>query len=157
MSRTELGAKLEGLLEDHRVLRALLGEFETFLKEPRPEIGVKGFHTWAATFSEYLVKLHDKLFRHFRDEDRAELPERLAVNFPQAADRLARLTEEHGEILAELRLLVSASMGYSEGKPPADPRLRLRAKALLARLARHEEIETDLMQEIVNRDYGTGD
>ena len=146
---------LKEALDEHQELRGIVAALEMFLELPRPEIGQKGYHTWASDLSGRLMGLHDKLFRHFRSEEEGGLLEELSSMNPRASGRIDALEGQHGEILEGIRTVMSASMRYSEGKEPADPRLRLRVKKVLELASEHERVETELIQELLYSDLGT--
>lgn len=155
MAEQTARSTLKDALEEHHELRGMVAALEDFLEMPRPEIGQKGYHTWASELSGRLVALHDRLFRHFRSEEEGGLMEELSDLNPRASTRIRLLEGEHGQILEGLRETMSASMRYSEGKEPADPRLRQRVRRILEQTAEHERIETDLIQELLYSDLGT--
>ncbi len=95
------------------------------------------------------------MFRHFRKEDQEGLLEDLALRHPTESERIEGLQREHQEILDEIRELMKATLEYSEGKSPEDPRLRQRVHHTLDRLARHERAETELMTRVEYDDLGT--
>jgi len=144
----------EVVLEDHEQMRALLVDFEAFLGRPRPPIGEVGYHTWGSELAQRLVTLHDRLFRHFRREEEGGLFDELRTQHPRAAPRLKRCLDEHPAILSGLRELMDEALGYSQGEEPMDPRLRRRVGAVLRRLERHEEYETELVMRLSMRDLG---
>jgi len=156
MAETRTRAIFEQILEDHEALRSMIADLRAFLEDKRPEIGQRGFHTWAADLSHRLVSLHDKIFRHFRAEDQEGLMDDLAMRHPSAAARIENLNKEHDDILLNLRNLMSATLRYSEGKSPRDPRLRKRMLSLLDQLNEHERTETDLILNVEYNDLGEG-
>lgn len=145
---------LEKCLRQHEEVRELIQEVRGFLEEPRPRIGVKGYHTWAAGLAEHLLTLHDKLFRHFRDEEQDGVMEELILRNPGASNRIDALEKDHGGMLQEIRLLMDATMVYSEGKEPPDVRLRRRTLGILERLAEHEAAENELIASVEYMDLG---
>lgn len=145
---------LKEALEEHQELRASVADLEDFLEKPRPRIGQKGYHSWASNLSTRLVGLHDMLFRHFRSEEEGGLMEELSAMHPRAAAKIESLEGEHGQILEGIRDVMSACLRYSEGKEPADPRLRMRVKKVLEQTAEHERVETELIQELLYSDLG---
>jgi len=145
---------LKDALQEHQELRENVSQLESFLDLPRPEIGQKGYHTWSSDLAVRLVALHDKLFRHFRTEEEGGLMDELSRMHPRAATKIDKLESEHSEILEGLRNVMSAALRYSEGKMPADPRLRQRVKKVLAKASKHEQIETEMIQELVYSDLG---
>lgn len=159
MTQTPLPKKawLDRVLHDHVELKKGLSELRDFLDEPRPEIGMRGYHTWAAACSARLVELHDKLFRHFRFEEQdGILRDQLRVH-PRAQSKVEAIEAEHVEMLTQLRGILSDVLVYSEGKPPADSRIRQRIVAVMDQLQAHEEAEMDLIQRVMYREVGAGD
>jgi len=150
-------AWLGQVLKDHGELMRLLTEFREFLVAPRPEIGIQGSHTWAATCACQLVDLHEKLFRHFRFEEQDGVLRDLAEYNPRALPEVEALEQEHPEMLEQLRVLVSDVLKYSEGQPPEDSRIRGRISGVLDQLAQHEKVEMELIQRVANREIGEGD
>lgn len=143
---TRSGREAKKVLDEHVELRALLKELQGYLLEPRPEIGVVGSHTWAAGLSKKLTHLHDKLFRHFRREERSGIFDDIKEHHPWAHDKVDEMIAQHPVILEELRKLVHSTLNYSQGTAPRDPRLRKRLETLMRSLSLHEEQETDLIQ-----------
>jgi uncharacterized protein YdhG (YjbR/CyaY superfamily) len=148
---------VDEMLAEHRELHKSIDEVRAFLAEPRPEVGTKGSHTWAAKLSQYLVALHDQLFRHFRAEEQDGMMRDLAERFPRAWKRVEHMVGEHATILAEMRGLMNSAMEYAEGISPSDPRLRQQLTSVLDELKAHEEAEIDLLQRMYYNDIGTGD
>ena len=144
-------------LREHQELREMLGDLRAFTRTPRPDVGAKGSHSWAANLSSRLVVLHDRLFRHFREEEKNGAFDEILRQYPRASRQIRKLSKEHGTIIGSLRELTTDAMLYSEGKEPEDPKLRIRLLALLNELDRHERIETDLIQRLVYQDLGAGD
>jgi hypothetical protein len=148
---------LEQVMQEHRDLSELVGELQRFLDQPRPDIGEKGFHTWAANLSERLVRLHDKLFRHFRHEEEGGMQEELLQRHPRAERQIGEVMGEHPEMLAEIRALMLDALSYSEGTVPPEPALRQRLLRILDQLHKHEQAETELIQRLEYRDIGSLD
>ncbi|MCP4204488.1 MAG: hypothetical protein GY769_21470 [bacterium] len=145
------------VLEEHRELRAKKTYLRDFLRQPRPETGKSGAHTWAAELARQLVSLHDELFRHFRFEEEGGMVEEIEVRHPRATTTIERLVGEHPEMLRDLRKLMDAALRYSEGREPEDPLLRHRVAVLLDQLERHEMEENGLIQDLEVQDLGLGD
>lgn len=156
---TETGLRewVDDVLEQHKHLRAVVADLESFLDAPRPDTGIKGAHSWAVEISQRLLSLHDELFRHFRFEEEVDLIEENLASHPEAARKIRRVLSEHPAMLAELRAIVSDVLSYSEGVSPEDPRIRRRIQALLAEFHRHEEEENHLFQRLEYRDTGAAD
>lgn len=156
MPRGRIKIEVETALEDHKVLKERVGELSRFVEQPRPPLGEKGSHTWAAGLTERLVGLHDLLFRHFRHEEQSRIFEELAEQHPNHAAGLESLKSDHGKMLTALRDLTSASLTYSEGTAPGDPRLRRRVEEFLRQAGEHERRETELFQDLHLTDIGRG-
>ena len=163
MTTTKVGksrtndTSLDEVLEQHRELVRMIDELRAFLDQPRPDVGEKGSHTWAAGLTERLTRLHDNVYRHFRHEERSGFLDELVVRRPTATRAVEVLRQEHDRILGDFRAIVGAALVYSEGKMPASPRLRQWTLSVLDRLANHELEETDLFQRILYEDLGAAD
>ena len=145
------------VLEEHRELRGKVTELRQFLDNPRPEVGKRGSHTWAAGLSQQLVMLHDQLFRHFRFEDEGGLVEEISFRHPRAANAIQELCGDHAQMLRRLRGLMGEALDYSEGRTPEDPALRHHVSDLLDHLEEHEREETDLIERLEFEDIGAAD
>ena len=153
----EVNTRFDTVLEQHTELRSLTGELRKFLEKPRPEIKTPGSHTWASILVGMLTQLHDKLFRHFREEEHSGFLDELSEYHPHALHAIEALRSEHDRFLADLRAILGSALIYSEGKPQAQTRLRRWTTSVLDRLAIHEREETELFQEVHYHDLGTGD
>jgi Hemerythrin HHE cation binding domain len=153
----EVGTGIDRIIDEHKELRRMTGALRTFLDAPRPLIGAQGAHTWASDLAEQLVKLHDKVFRHFRDEESSGVFEEICREKPQAGRAIEVLCKDHDRMLADLRALLGAAMVYSEAKTPEDQRLRRWTLSILSQLEQHEQDETELIQKAFCIDLGAGD
>lgn len=147
----------EEVLEQHRELNQMVSDLRLFLLQPRPDVGQKGCHVWAAELAARLVTLHDSLFRHFRFEEEGGMVEDVALRHPRASDAIDGIVAEHPVMLRELRRLMTATLTYSEGHSPEDPTLRGRVGKLLDCLEKHERNETELLQCLESQDLGAMD
>jgi hypothetical protein len=154
VSKEKTKEAFEEALREHSELRDSIEEMRKFLEGPRPEIGQKGYHTWASDLSGRLVGLHDKLFRHFRNEEETGVLKDLERLAPQATSKISAFEGEHGEILAGVRDVMNATLSYSVGEEPLDPKLRQRIRMILDQTAEHERAETDLIQDLLYSDLG---
>mgnify|MGYP001354203284 CR=1 FL=1 len=153
----EVSSGVDKIVDEHRELRIMTAAWRAFLAPPRPQIGAPGAHTWAADLAEQLLKLHDKVFRHFRHEERSGVLEEIGRLNPQAAAAVEVLSRDHDRMLADLRALLGAAMIYSEAKTPEDSRLRRWTLSILSHLEQHEHEETALLQQTFCLDLGLGD
>jgi len=147
----------EQVRREHEEFKTMIAVIREFTEQPRPGLGDPQGHAWAVDLSKLLVSLHDKLVSHFHHEEQGGLFESLADREPGSIRQVELLKGEHGEILGEVRELMSGALKYSEGAPGDDPHLRQRVTAVLDRLGAHEIAETELMQTVEYRDLGTGD
>jgi len=150
-------ATFDQVAQQHEEIHGIVAEIRLFLETPRPDVGEKGAHSWSTNLSEHLLLLHDKLYRHFRDEERTGFLGELNRAFPRASRAIDALCKEHDWILRNLGSLLSASICYSAGRAPENPQLRRWALSLVEHLERHEREETDLYQRLQYEDLGVGD
>ena len=136
------------VLEEHRQLNAMVAELRLFLDEPRPAVGQKGAHRWSTKLTRRMVRLHDALFLHFREEEEGGMMEDLTEAHPRVTGEVETLVADHEEILRGLRRCTAGAMEYSEGREPADAGLRRRLARILDCLHEHERVETDLIQRL---------
>lgn len=148
---------IETVLEEHRLLRAMIGDLRLFLEAPRPEVGQKGAHVWSTELTRRLVKLHDALFRHFREEEQGGMMEELTEAHPRATEAVESLVHDHVDILKNLRRCMTAAMEYADGVKPANTALRRRLIDILDCLHEHEIAETDLIQRLEYEMIGAAD
>ena len=128
-----------------------------FLDRPRPGVRDPAAHDWATSLYRQLVELHETVSRAKRTVDERETLTKLALAHPRASRKLERVRRERDANLCDLRAIVNASMVYAEANQPPNPRLRIWTRSVLTRMARHEQEETALIQELVQTDVGTGD
>jgi hypothetical protein len=154
---TKIERPFEAIHQEHEELRKIICELREYLKLPRPQVGETGYQRWSGGLSERVVRLHDRISRHFHREDKEEMLEKLARQHPRATRVTEKLQHDHTEILVELRHLAMASLRYEDGKTPEDPRLRRRLISVLDHLLRHEKEETELMVAVEYEDLGVSD
>lgn len=157
MSDLQAPPWFQQVLEEHRELHRTVAGIREFLQLPRPEPGETGAHAWAARLSKSLVAFHDELFRHFRFEDEGGMAEDIARRHPRAAAAAEQLSNEHTEILSEVRLLMNETLTYSQAGSSTELSLRRRVTAVLDRLGQHERSEIDMIQSLETDDLGIGD
>jgi len=97
------------------------------------------------------------LYRHFTYESGSGLFDDLKLAHPRAEKIIDELEAQHPHLLQEVRDLVHASLGYSQGEAPANPRLRKRLAETLQQLREHEEREGELMIKLNAWDIGNVD
>jgi iron-sulfur cluster repair protein YtfE (RIC family) len=147
----------EQVLAEHREFKTTNENLREYLERPRPPVGEDGHHRWAAELSKRLAELHDKLVLHFRHEEQDGFFQSLTSISPGAERQVQKLSEEHIDMLAEVRALMSTTLHYSEGHRPAEPHMRRRLVDFLDQLNAHELEETDLLQRLQYRVLGAGD
>jgi hypothetical protein len=135
----------------------LHSQLTEFLDRPRPGVRDPDAHDWATSLYRQLVELHETVSRAKRTVDERETLTKLALAHPRASRKLERVRRERDANLCDLRAIVNASMVYAEANHPPNPRLRTWTRSVLTRMARHEQEETALIQELVQTDVGTGD
>lgn len=145
------------VLEEHRQLNAMVADLRLFLDEPRPAVGEKGAHAWSTRLTRHLVRLHDALYLHFREEEEGGMMEELTEAHPRATGAVEGLMSDHETILRGLRRCTAGAMEYSEGREPADAALRRRLVRILDCLHEHETAETRLIQRLEYEMVGAAD
>lgn len=144
------------LIERHE-LRDLSRELIDYLSNPRPDVEHPEAHGWASGLYGQLTRLHEKVTESFRCEESTAMLEKLTERYPRAAQKLDQLQQERRRHFDKLRRLVDATMRYAEADPPDEANLRERTRSLLESIVRHEQQTTDLIQDLVSVDVGTGD
>ena len=153
---TKIQTSFEKTLEEHRELRRMAEGLREYLEAPRPGVGTEEAHGWASGLSAKLVTFHDRVYRHFHEEESGLFDDMIAAD-PRSARAAKTLRAEHEEILASLRTLLDSTLVYGEQRAPDDPKLRRLTRELLERFDRHEIEENDLIQRLTLEDLGTGD
>jgi len=142
---------------EHRELTARTRNLKSFLKKERPAVASKDSYRWAASLSEHLLRMHNRLAQHYATEEGSGLFEELAERFPRAGPGIDRLVAEHERNLTDLRCLIDETLLYAEGRPPKNARLRNRVGSLLSRMTTHENREMELRQRLYNEELGAAD
>jgi hypothetical protein len=145
------------VVEQHDELRDIIQQLKRFLEPPRPKIGETGYHTWASALAENLTHLHDKLFRHFREEERSGFLDELERQNPSAVRAVETLRRDHDRLLADIRAVLGSALIYAEGKIPENPALRRWTLSILDQLLEHEHEETELLQRVLYEELGHAD
>jgi len=144
-------------LGSHRRVLELHSKLTDFLARPRPGVQDPEAHHWATSLYRQLVELHETASRTKRTIEERETLSRLALAHPRAARKLERIRRDRDRNFCDLRAIVNASMVYAEASQPPNPRLRTWTRSVLTRMARLEQDETTLIQELIQTDVGTGD
>ena len=148
---------LEQVLQDHRELREIVIKLREFCGRPRPEVDAREAPAWASELAQRLVKFHDRVYRHFDEEEGSGFLDSISQTFPHASRSVDALKEQHQSLLADLRSLINAAIVYAENRTPDGPRLRQRTHRLLDEFEQHEHAETELAQKLITEDLGCGD
>ncbi|MDH5492329.1 MAG: hemerythrin domain-containing protein, partial [Myxococcales bacterium] len=112
---------------------------------------------WLGALADLLDRLQEDLRAHFALEERDDLYRKVPSQVPRFAERLACLEKEHGEILGALDEIRAKERALVE---PGAEALRGHAEAILAviaKLRRHESLETEILLRIDWEDLGRGD
>ncbi len=142
---------------EHRQLVQAIEETKEIVKQPRPEAGSDASLGWGSSMVQQLTRLHDRISRHFRSEEKSEFLEELSPRRPHVARSIEMLQQDPELILGDLQAIREAAVIYAEGKEPDEPQLRRRTLAVLDRIAHHEHAETELLQRALYEDRGTAD
>ncbi len=95
------------------------------------------------------ARLHDSLCKHFDLEEDGGYLEPVLNKRPELSPKVARLQQQHGEILVALKRLE----GRSQEEAPLED-LQAGVLRLLDFIAKHEEEETSLLQQTLLEDLG---
>jgi len=144
-------------LGSHRRVLELHSKLTAFLDRPRPGVRDPDAHHWATSLYRQLVELHETVSQTKRAVEKHETLTKLALAHPRAARKVERVRRDRDRNLCDLRAIVNASMVYAEANQPPNPRLRTWTRSVLTRMARHEQEETTMIQELIQTDVGTGD
>jgi len=137
----ELIHQAEGILDEHRRLHAYLERVEAALVFPRP---ARAAADWLAGLASSLGELGPFLRAHFGREEEEGLFDRIQATWPHAARACERLQGEHRILLARLERLQAESEARSLAEEALDA-LVAGVRSLLKDLARHEELENELL------------
>jgi DNA-binding FadR family transcriptional regulator len=150
-------AQFEDILVEHRELRGMAEDLRAFCELPRPDVEAEEAITWASELSQRLVRFHDRIYRHFHEEESSGFLEEFRQAYPNFSRSVEALENDHETVLRELRAVLDAAMLYAENKAPDRPNLRQQTLAILERFEQHEHEETDLIQRLISEDIGVGD
>jgi hypothetical protein len=153
----EVKTSFDKVLEEHRELKEMIGQLRKYLQLAPPEVEERADHAWASGMAERLTKLHSKVSRHFRDEEESGFLDELVRHYPRTTYAAGKFRQDHGQILSEIRTILSEAMIYDEGRSTERSQLQQRAFSLLDRLLRHEQEENDLFHRTHTDDLGSGD
>jgi iron-sulfur cluster repair protein YtfE (RIC family) len=129
------------VLDEHRSLRALLGQLEDTLAHP-PEAAERP--GWIGTLGETLEDLRGKLEKHFRSEEENGFFEEIETSWPNASARCDLLKQEHGTLLAHLDEVLAGTIARPTADAPFQT-LVVRTCSLIKDLTHHEERENELL------------
>lgn len=136
----------------HDVIHRVMALEEVLSRSPKPAV------EWLAALAQELGELHDLLHAHFDDERQGELYGDLPERFPQYAPSLARLAEEHDELLARTDALLQKVEGLGSNTEVWRLReLNARGQLLAAILRRHEAEENEIVMRAYWDEIGAGD
>jgi hypothetical protein len=108
---------------------------------------------WASGVQEALDRVHEEWTRHMVEtEAPGAFLDELVAEAPRLANQVARLRDEHGEILGDL---LAAEEALGRDAVDVDD-LRARLTGLLCALARHRQRGADLVYEAYDVDIGGG-
>jgi iron-sulfur cluster repair protein YtfE (RIC family) len=133
---SEIVFRADRILEEHRQLHGHLRAVEAALSG----LGPPGLAGLASSLADLAPFLED----HFETEEQEGLFETIQTTWPQATRACERLRGEHRTLLTRLEELrvVSAGPAVSEQALGA---LAAGTRSLLKDLARHEELENELL------------
>ena len=151
---TEHVGPYDKVIAEHHMLRRMMGELRGSLEDPTPGAPEQTEHAWADALAERLLKLHDELVLHFREEEDSGFFDSLATEFPHLSHRLKQLEEEHAWVLREAREIVSSCMSFAEAGSGIGQELADRTLHLLDRMEAHEQSENELIQRAYAVDLG---
>lgn len=151
---TEYVGPYDKVVAEHHMLRRMMSELRASLENPTPGAPDQTEHAWADALAERLLKLHDELVLHFREEEDSGFFDSLTTEFPHLAHRLDQLEGEHAWMLGEAREIVTSCMSFAESGSGIGQELADRTLQLLARLEAHEQSENELIQRAYAVDLG---
>jgi iron-sulfur cluster repair protein YtfE (RIC family) len=137
-------AKSEGtdrVLDEHRSLRALLGQLEDTLAHPPDASERPG---WIGSLGERLEDLRGKLEKHFRSEEENGFFDEIEASWPNAAARCQVLRQEHATLLASLEEVLASTIARPTADAPFQT-LVVRTCSLIKDLTHHEQRENELL------------
>ena len=140
-------------LEAVRARRAELHDSMSALEQALAGAGPGRAEAWAERVHVALVELSADLRAHVHlSESPGGLYEEVVNAAPRLAGRVRRLASEHAEMLRLVEDLIGRA-----GSPMDDDgvaSMRIRATALLGRLARHRQASADLLYDAYETDVG---
>jgi len=150
-------SSLERVVEQHRQLRRFAASLREFVGGRGPDPGLRETPEWVSALGKKLMRLHEFLSRHFREEEESGMFEDLSMHHPHHCRQIHALRNEHTAILRDTRALLNAALDYSEEHPLPDRDLREWTNAVVAQFERHEQEENDFIQRIYDEELGCGD
>jgi hemerythrin-like domain-containing protein len=135
----DLASQADGIVEEHRRLHVHLEKVEAALPAAGPPEAAA-----VARLASALAELAPFLRDHFAREEKEGLFERVQATWPHAAGACESLEGEHRTLLAGLERL-QAESAAAPATEEAVSTLMAGARSLLKDLARHEEVENELI------------
>jgi len=141
------GSSRHEILEDHKHVRALLGDLEEHLAKKIDEED-----SWRSHLETCLADFHRRLQKHFVTEEEGKLYRELKERVPRLAQRLERVFGDHPAILERLEEI---SGGLKDGNSKIGmPQIIEETRGLIAQVAEHEAAENEVMMDAYWDDLG---
>jgi hypothetical protein len=138
------------ILQEHEELKAVIRQIERVLEEEEStQLSIQKLRS----LRDELVSFREHLQRHFELEEESGFLEKMAIDVPQAVEKVKRLQQEHGLILAA----VDESISADDAATAKFGELCCRIHRAIAAVKRHEEEEHLLIQTAYAQDLGAGD
>lgn len=112
---------------------------------------------WFAACRDSFRHFHTQLRTHIEVEELDGFMRPVCERRPTLTPVLDRLLKEHHDMLARCTVIEQFLCAHRETTEKNCARAQDDVRALLADLERHEAAENKLLQEVFNRDIGTGD
>jgi hypothetical protein len=157
MNTTTQETSVQRTVREHEELRRRMEGLRT--RAERASSSAPGSAPGPATAAlvAALEEFRSLLVAHFAFEEESGLPEDLALKLPYVSEKTHSLRREHARILGELETL--AGLGRTAAPASAHDVARFGAGVLhlIDTVSRHEENETDLIQDAYLDDLGRAD
>jgi iron-sulfur cluster repair protein YtfE (RIC family) len=146
-------SQAESVLAQHKELHEVLDKIAAAIAA-RPPVADSG--PWMAELSSHLETLRPQLEAHFAHEEQGGLFEEIEEEMPESGSLCARLSGEHGALVAKVESLCAES-GQALPDDEALEALVGRCGLLLKELANHEALEDDLLFRALEGGIGAQD